>query len=155
MREIVHAIIQNKAIFGLTSLSIVITAFLAYTASSPGEAVALALLASICQIWASVVSVKGKADPNFIKSAVGRLADIGVKIQVAEVKAQVALECGTAQQRRETLGLLSVMMSFLQEETRHALEDWRNLDPEVVDKMAQVSDRSGVAVPQPQEASNV
>jgi hypothetical protein len=153
MKDIIHAAVQRRAIVSLTALSVIVTAFLAYTASSPGEAVALALLASICQILAGIVAVKGRADPNFIKSAIGRLADIGVKIQVAELKAQTAYERGTAQERRETLGLLSVTMSYLQEEARHALEDWRNLDPEVVEKISQPNYNSGM-VAQPQEVSN-
>jgi hypothetical protein len=153
MKDIIRAAGQRKAIVSLTALSIIVTAFLAYTASSPGEAVALALLASICQILAGIISVKGRADPNFIRSAIGRLADIGVKIQVAELKAQASYERGTAQERRETLGLLSVTMSYLQEETRHALEDWRNLDPEVVEKMSQPNYNVGM-VAQPQEVPN-
>lgn len=136
LKDFVRVINQNKAILSLTALGIITTAFLAYTASSPAEAVSLALLASICQILASIISVKGKADPNFIRSAVGRLTDIGVKIRLAETRAQSAYESGTGQQRKEVLGLLSVTMSYLQDETRHALEDWENLDPETVKAVA-------------------
>jgi hypothetical protein len=153
--DVMRTVARNKAVLSLTALSIVTTAFLAYTASSPGEAVALAMLASICQILASIVSVKGRADPNFIKSAVGRLADIGVKIRLAELRAQTAYEQGTPQVRREALGILSVTMSYLQEETRHAVEDWNNLNPEAVGSLLSQHSRVSEVPPQPQEVPSV
>jgi hypothetical protein len=155
LRDIIRAVGLHRAVVSLTVLGVVTTAFLAYTASSPGEAVSLALLASIFQVLAGIVSVKGRADPNFVKSAIGRLADIGLKIRLAELKAQAAYEQGTPQIRREALGILSVTMSYLQEETRHAVEDWQNLNPEAVETLIQENGLSGKVTPQAQEAPNV
>lgn len=158
MGDLACAVARNRAVVTLTVLGVVTTAYLAYTASSAAEAAALAILSSMCQVLASVASVKGRADPNFVKSAVGRLLDIGVKIRLAELRAQVAYEEGTPQARKETLGVLSVTMSFLQEETRHALEDWKNLDPETVETLEREEDTAAEALEAsafPQEAPNV
>jgi hypothetical protein len=49
-------------------------------------------------------------------------------------------------------------MSFLQEETRHALEDWKNLAPETVETLEQEEDTAAEALKAPalpQEAPNV
>jgi hypothetical protein len=154
-KDLLHAIHENMALINLTILSIAITAYLAYTASSPAEAVALALLASACQILAGVVAVRSskpdpsmiKVDPAFIKSALARLADIGVKGQAAWESSTFAREKGTAKDCREILGSIRVTMGFLQDEVRHALDDWKNLAPEVVISLEESSETGSSVAP--------
>jgi hypothetical protein len=132
----------------LTSSSIIILVFLAYVSASShpptvATATLLAVLSGVSQLASSLVSridkplacTRSHADSNFVKSAVARLASIGIQEQEAEQLAQKALEQGTSQSRREALGTLSVMMSTLQEQTRAAVRDWNNLAPDAVDTL--------------------
>jgi hypothetical protein len=57
---------------------------------------------------------------------------VGLKAQRAEVLAQQAYESGTAASRRESLGQVSVALSYIQEETAAAIEDWRHFHAEAL-----------------------
>lgn len=117
----------------LIGLSIVITVYLAARGSSqrppsPAEAAALTILAGAFQILgAASISKQGRADPGHARSAVRRLLGIGIKAQKAELLAQSAYEKGNASIRREGLGQVSVALSYIQEETAAAIEDWNHI----------------------------
>jgi Na+/phosphate symporter len=141
-KSIAQLVADNMPVIGLTLLSLVIVVFLAYRSASAhpptvGEATALAVLAGIFQILASIVGVsKGRADPNFVKGAIMRLGKILLKAQAAAQISEVAFDQETTHSRRVALGQLSVILSFLQDETADAIRDWNNLYPDLIVQLA-------------------
>lgn len=135
-------IAENISVIGLTLLSLVIVTFLAYRSASArpptiGEATALAVLAGIFQVLASIMGVsKGRADPNFVKGAIMRLGKILLKAQAAAEISEKAFDHETTHSRRIALGQLSVILSFLQDETADAIRDWNNLYPDLIVELA-------------------
>lgn len=144
----------------MTALSIGIVGYLAYKSSSPlpptaAQATLLGLLSGIFQVWAGAIGAStGRADPNFVKSAVTRLTSIGVKAQAAEVTVQTAYESNDPITWQQALGKVSVTTSYLQEEIRGAVQDWKNLHPDAVQAMLDAGNDALSATPR-QESSSV
>ena len=119
--------------------------YLAYAAASAhpptvGEATALAVLAGIFQILASIVGVsKGRADPNFVKGAIMRLGRILLKAQAIVEISETAFDQETTHNRRVPLGQISSISGFLYDETLDAIRDWDNLYPDLIISLAKES----------------
>lgn len=135
----------------LTGIGLILTVYLAFRSGSPrpptvAEATWLAVLAGVFQVMGVVfASQKGRADPGHACSAVRRLLVIGVRARIAEVDAQKAFENGGASARQKTLGSLSTTLSFIQQEAKDAVEDWKYVHPDAVRELLakQGSDSDG------------
>lgn len=81
---------------------------------------------------ASMLHREGRADPALARSAVGRLLSMARRAAEAERLAQDSFESGTASDRRDALGLVSVHLSYLQEQSLQAVDAWHDFHEEAV-----------------------
>jgi hypothetical protein len=63
------------------------------------------------------------------------VVSIGIQAQNAEEQAQNAMEVGTPQDQRATLGALSVLMASLQEQAHATVEEFKDLVPDTIDRL--------------------
>src|SRR5262249_27392379 len=119
---------------------------------------------------ASIVGANSKPDCKFVESAVRRLGQIGYKANMADLAiAQAAFEkklpknhrivlrstqsgaeaLEYLEEYRASLGKLSVVLSFIQDEMKDAVRDWQNIHPEAVRLVTLNSVNNSAANPAP------
>lgn len=86
---------------------------------------------------ATVLHSVGKAEPSLARAAVRGLLLQVKRAQGAEEIAQVAFETGTAAERRQALGTVSVHLSYLAEGAVNAIGDWREFHERAVERLVE------------------
>jgi hypothetical protein len=82
-----------------------------------------------------MVTKKGQVDPGHACSAVRRLLGVGIRAREAEVEAQQAYESFDPEIRKQTLGRVSALLSYIQADSKDAVEDWKYVHPQVVGEL--------------------
>lgn len=78
----------------------------------------------------------GKADPTLAESSIRRLRGLGERAGEARTLCEEAFESGAnAGALRQTVGVLSVQLSFIEEGLVYQIEDWRLFHEETVKKL--------------------
>jgi hypothetical protein len=133
-----RTIIQNSFSIFFTMVSLAILGFLAFQSSSKNppsssQAVLLAVFAGITQVLAGYAGARG-APSVFVKSALMRLHKVADMAKAADEIAQSARKGGsTATEKREALGQVSVLLSYIQSNALDAVQDWINLRPDATE----------------------
>lgn len=115
---------------GLFALALGMTVVLGVLASSDeppsgAQSALLVVLAGTFQLWsASVFHSTGKADPGLARSSVRGLLKMASRAAVAGQEAQSAFESGNSKMLRDTMGAVSVHLSYIQEDALAAVQDW-------------------------------
>lgn len=100
---------------------------------STSQDVLLIVLAGVFQISGAASLYKvGRADPTLARAAVRRISQMAGNAHAARLIAEEALDCGDYGDIRDSMGKLSVHLSWLEEGLAEAGDDWAEFHAEAL-----------------------
>lgn len=118
---------RRKRASWLVAVALIISVVLAVQGANAIVSLLLALLGGVFQVLAVIVaSSDGKADPTLARSHVRHLSAAKGRANEARIQAEAAREVPeqSVAEWREVVGILSVQLSYIEENLVLAVEDW-------------------------------
>jgi hypothetical protein len=98
----------------------------------------LVVLSGLFQLGAANYFYRaGRADPPFVRQVVRQLSALVARARSAERLAELTFDSGTGAQMKQTVGRLSVELSYLREGLELTIPAWQEVNPSVLDDLAE------------------
>ncbi len=105
------------------------------------EAALIAILIGLLQvIGAMTASRVGRPDPMLARQSVRGLLRLAARVQLSRITAEKELLEGTPKSIKETLGVLSVNLSWIEEGLGSAVDDWKEFRADALSGLEGIGD---------------